>query len=539
MEKLRNHNNNPNPDKKNNAKSKKSGNKEGDLTHQLLTCAKSGDASAALSTFSAATAGGLRPSSVHFNTLFHLLSSRPSLDETLVSTAFDLFDQMLSYNIPPNESTVTSMARIACQKSDGGDSSFELVKTMRDKLGISPRLRTYAPCLSFFCERLQADKAFEVEEHMGKMGISLEENEMAKLLQLSSKIGNGDKMYEYMHKLRNLVSKVQNNTAKVIESWFESEKASELASCENFEQEKVRDVILQNGGGYFGKGWIGRGKWEVKRGKIGNNGICNQCGEKLKGVDLGEIEREEFMKKVASLATERESKANFVNFQEWLEKNDNYEVIIDAANVAFYQQNFSDGGFSLSQIDRVVREMKKQSNDKWPLILLHKRRVVSLSENSENREIIETWKNENALYITPTGSNDDWYWLYAAIRLKGLLVTNDEMRDHIFELLGSSFFSKWKERHQVKYTFNKGNLVLVMPPSYSSVIQESEKGSWHVPIDDKCAAEIDRSWLCITRRKEYECYNDESCKNDDSSFLNTCDGGNKSGSVIGKRKERS
>lgn len=44
------------------------------------------------------------------------------------------------------------------------------------------------------------------------------------------------------------------------------------------------------------------------------------------------------------------------------------------------------------------------------------------------------------------------YWLYAAVKLKCLLVTNDEMRDHIFELLGSSFFLKWKERHQVRYS---------------------------------------------------------------------------------------
>lgn len=39
--------------------------------------------------------------------------------------------------------------------------------------------------------------------------------------------------------------------------------------------------------------------------------------------------------------------------------------------------------------------------------------------------------------------------MYAAVKAKSLLVTNDEMRDHIFELLGSSFFLKWKERHQV------------------------------------------------------------------------------------------
>jgi hypothetical protein len=41
------------------------------------------------------------------------------------------------------------------------------------------------------------------------------------------------------------------------------------------------------------------------------------------------------------------------------------------------------------------------------------------------------------------------YWLYAAIKFKCLLVTNDEMRDHTFQLLGNDFFPKWKERHQV------------------------------------------------------------------------------------------
>lgn len=43
------------------------------------------------------------------------------------------------------------------------------------------------------------------------------------------------------------------------------------------------------------------------------------------------------------------------------------------------------------------------------------------------------------------------YWLYAAIKNKCLIVTNDEMRDHTFQLLGNDFFPKWKERHQVNY----------------------------------------------------------------------------------------
>lgn len=41
--------------------------------------------------------------------------------------------------------------------------------------------------------------------------------------------------------------------------------------------------------------------------------------------------------------------------------------------------------------------------------------------------------NKGVLYTTLVGSNDDWYLLYAAVKLKCLLVTNDEIQDHIFE----------------------------------------------------------------------------------------------------------
>ncbi|KAJ4748613.1 Proteinaceous RNase P 3 [Rhynchospora pubera] len=520
------------------SKKAKNGTKEGNLTHALVTCTKSGDVSAAISALNAAISTGVRPSANNFNSILHLLSSQASLDPTLVDSAFNLFDQMLSYNITPSESTITSMARIACHKSDGGDLSFGLVKSMNDKYGIMPRLRTYTPCLSFFCERLQAEKAYEVEDHMGTMGISPEESEISKLLEVSSKTGNGDKVYVYMQMLRNHVATVGYATSEATEGWFKSEKASEVG-CVNWEEESVREVILKNGGGYFGGGWLGTGEWEVKKGRIGIDGVCEGCGKKLRGVDLGELERQGFMEKVAGFAIERETKANFSNFQKWLESHPGYEFIIDAANVGLYQQNFADGGFSLSQLDAVVREAKEVCNGKWPLVVLHNRRMAALSENPSNRMLLEHWKSLGALYTTPSGSNDDWYWIYATISQKALLVTNDEMRDHIFELLGSSsFFPTWKERHQVKYTFKKGKLVLVMPPTYSSVIQESENGSWHMPIGDKCEDERKRTWLCISR----------SISNNVSNRTNAVDGidedkinieQNGASSLIGKRKERS
>ena len=35
----------------------------------------------------------------------------------------------------------------------------------------------------------------------------------------------------------------------------------------------------------------------------------------------------------------------------------------------------------------------------------------------------------------------------------GLLLSNDEMRDHIFSLLAPKYFHKWKQRHQVQRMF--------------------------------------------------------------------------------------
>lgn len=132
------------------------------------------------------------------------------------------------------------------------------------------------------------------------------------------------------------------------------------------------------------------------------------------------------------------------NCQDWLEKHGDYEAIVDGANIGLYQQNFSDGGFSLPQVlpsifgylfsssiffesipailithtcaieqlESVVKELYHESgNNKWPLILLHKRRVTALLENPTHRNLVEEWISNGVLYPTPPGSNDDWYEL--------------------------------------------------------------------------------------------------------------------------------
>ncbi|KAL3518515.1 hypothetical protein ACH5RR_021104 [Cinchona calisaya] len=528
----------------------------------LDQCSKTKDLSTAISLFDSVTgtaAPKIHLSHHHYNSLLYICSNSvnsdndddPSTRNSAIEFGFRVYNHMISNKVSPSEATVTAVARLAAAKDDG-DAAFELAKSV----GNQGKLRTYAPALFCFCKNELADKASEVEEHMGSLGLRLEEPELVALLKINVTKGQGDKVYEYLHKLRAAVREVNGSTADVLESWFGGEVASRVG-LENQDIDQVKEVKLRNGGGWHGLGWLRNGKWVVQRSNIDSDGRCCACREQLTCVDIDRVETERFAQSVASLAMEREVQSNFKEFQDWIEEFSGYEAIVDGANVGLYQQNFAEGGFSISQLDAVVRELYSKSK-KWPLIILHKKRIKQLFENASNRDLLQEWKNQGMLYGTPYGSNDDWYWLYATVKLKCLLVTNDEMRDHIFELLGSGFFLRWKERHQVKYTFLKGNLKLLMPPTYSLVIQESESGSWHVPVASESSDESLRTWLCITRSGSSEAFPNSSeasevCKlNGDNQLLdsenmealahrNNLDGNSddKLASVTGKRKDRS
>eukprot|EP00262_Sarcandra_glabra_P013306 TRINITY_DN3654_c0_g1_i1.p1 TRINITY_DN3654_c0_g1~~TRINITY_DN3654_c0_g1_i1.p1 ORF type:complete len:254 (+),score=38.56 TRINITY_DN3654_c0_g1_i1:94-762(+) len=215
------------------------------------------------------------------------------------------------------------------------------------KYGISPKLRSYGPALLAFCRKMEAEKAYAVEEHMSSMGVVLEEPEISSLLMVSAELGREDKVYMYLQKLRNRVRCVITSTAEIIQNWFRSGVASEVG-CSHWDSGRVKDAILKNGGGWHGLGWLGKGKWEVFQSTVSSEGLCG-CGEQLDCVDIDRMETEKFAESIALLAMEREVKSNFREFQEWLENHHDYEGIVDGANVGYYQQNFLDGGFSLSQ----------------------------------------------------------------------------------------------------------------------------------------------------------------------------------------------
>jgi proteinaceous RNase P len=103
------------------------------------------------------------------------------------------------------------------------------------------------------------------------------------------------------------------------------------------------------------------------------------------------------------------------------------------------------------------------------------------------------------LYVTPRGSNDDWYWLYGVVQRgkAGMLVSNDQMRDHIFELMRPRFFLKWRAHHQYKFDISPNfEAELLAPQRYTTCVQWlPEANAWMFP-------ESASRWLCVKPKLE-------------------------------------
>ncbi|KAL6002830.1 hypothetical protein ACLOJK_023052 [Asimina triloba] len=295
--------------------SRKSSTPESHFQSALATCTKSNNVSAALAFYETAVSQNIRLTPSNFNTLLYLCSSSsPSPPISAIESGFGIFDSMLAAGIAPTEATLTAVARLAAAKSDG-DLAFRLVKDNAAKYGVALRLRTYAPAIFAFCANEEPEKAYEVEAEMVANGIPPEEAEIAGLLKVSHETGRSERVYSYLHKLRNAVKCVKEETAVVIERWFKSEAAMEAVGGSEGDENSVREVISKNGGGWYGIGWLGKGGWEVSRTRIEANGVCGCCGERLVCLDASDEETERFAGLICGLAIEREAKSGFSQFK--------------------------------------------------------------------------------------------------------------------------------------------------------------------------------------------------------------------------------
>lgn len=116
---------------------------------------------------------------------------------------------------------------------------------------------------------------------------------------------------------------------------------------------------------------------------------------------------------------------------------DTFDVVVDGANVGYFKQNFvgAPSHVDYQQIDQLIQFLTVQRKLR-PLLILHSRHLSRYNVPDEAaQQIIDRWKAADLLYATPKGFNDDWFWIYAAVKYHCKIVTNDEMRDHHFQML--------------------------------------------------------------------------------------------------------
>lgn len=429
--------------------------------------AREGDAEAAMEAHDEACARGETLPTHACNVVLHLCAKVESQGDAdgkdaswWRSKAQSVFQGMEEKGIQRSEVTYTSMARLAAAVGDAKGAAEVAEQARAAQCGV--RLRTYAPALHAFCVQGDFECAMEVMESIKAAGLTPTQKEYAALLQTCTAKGRRPDGQKLLQEMKTSLEEVHEDTAMVLRRWFETDARP----------------------------------WKVEQDEVDAKGTLRKCQRQLRASDLTEEERKAFAEGIAKVACERETKPNdFLQFKEWLEKQGPYKYVVDGANVGMFGQNFHGSRFQFRQIERVVQEIKRTEPEgsKPPLVVLHVRRVRNQeAEKKPNKAFLQRCRASGGLYATPGGSNDDWYWLYAAVLAHdgGYLVSNDEMRDHVFQLLGPEYFSRWKDRHQLRFQFNSEGLELKYPPPFSRCIQQLEDGSWHFPLQDS------ERWLC-------------------------------------------
>jgi hypothetical protein len=192
-------------------------------------------------------------------------------------------------------------------------------------------------------------------------------------------------------------------------------------------------------------------------------------------------------KKVPTGDANRERERRWRAFRKYLdERKTPIDVVIDGANIGFFEQNFTGATTHVAyeQIEWVIQACRARGQS--VLLVMHSRHFQPRMLPRQFEPLVRRWREENVLYQTPPGMNDDWFWMHVALARPGtLMLTNDEMRDHHFQMLAPRSFVRWKERHQVHFSLGewlpdkhqrRRKVIFTYPDPYSRRVQRVADG---------------------------------------------------------------
>jgi mitochondrial ribonuclease P protein 3 len=405
---------------------------------------------------------------------------------------FRVKGHMKRLNLPLNETAYTAIVKVLVRNGDF-EKAEEVLNEAETVQQCKPRLRLYSSLMVAYCEHRLMIKALKCWLRIIKHKLELTEKEFLALIKCAIATGDVPVMDRVLSDIAELVPVPSKDTVSAILQWFESPHAlihvDPLRIPKRADADEVKRLLqdIHNdevepppsmGPVQTKNQWQSSSsvRIDAETGTLLGGCLVN-C--KLKPVPLSERVWSDMMDMNEAIVLDGKLEGNASDFQggrkgqirrdfdpqkrktKWnefvnfLEANGPIDVVIDAANVGYFKQNFAAAPkhVDYEQIDWVVRKL--QSMGKKVLLVLHQRHFSLQLMPRNFKPIQDEWERSGILYKTPAGMNDDWFWLHAALKHRTLVVTNDEMRDHHFQMLAPRTFLRWKERHQVHFSFSE------------------------------------------------------------------------------------
>jgi len=350
-----------------------------------------------------------------------------------------------------NERCYAALLRLHCLRGTPSDvaTAVELLDAMKQN-GIPLKNRSYHPILAC-CHALDSvEHALQVYHHAVAAGVELSEAELGVVVRLCMRHRRFGDLETVLQDMKARIPSVSAETLSLLEDVFVAE--SGLAS---------------------------------RRVTIDDSGECPGCGGQLQVDDITPEERDQLLEDLSQLLTQPRARM---------------------------PGKTSGTAPRYESIEAALTEARK--GGRKVLLVLHSRHLKPGRIPEEHQELVQRWVDEGIVYGTPQLLNDDHFWLYAALwsthRARGLIVTNDHMRDHLFQLLVRGF-PKWREAHRVRLKSpapgtTTGGFVppaLVFPAAYTVCIQglpcspnapDAPTLRWHFPSAKDSSGTI--PWLC-------------------------------------------
>ena len=390
----------------------------------------------------------------------------------------------------PTEAALTSWINLLLAKNRT-DMAFTLLQDIAASHPSYPfRLRTVKKAFDLACEFKQFEKACILWDLMHQANVACTESEYSTFLCLLLAVG------EQTPRLTQTIEQMKSHV-----SYLSLPEAQRLADA------------------FKTAGWAVS---PLTSSVLDASGHCSHCLQQQKRTVPAPESRQAIMNLLERELSDVKPALNA--FKTWINRygavpESKYHVFLDGPNIAYRGLNGVLGYFRYDIVDGVARELQAQGHDvsiimpgyyqtphigltltKTPVSEFHQRfhRLLK-KEIPQHQMIVDSWKEQNLLFIAP--KRDDLFWLYGSLAIgsQARVVTHDQIRDHVTlserHGLPRSLMMDWKIQTQVQFEATEvcrkiDSIVFDSPFNYTRSIQQHGTSAIHFPIEQN-------AWLCV------------------------------------------